>query len=377
MVPAMTDPVVETVERQEQLAAVVEAVAAAPWVALDTESNSMFVYRERICLLQLNAGGRLFLVDTLALPYDPATYAALAPLLEDPRRTCWLHGGEYDVTCLKRDFGIALGGVWDSQQAASFLGWDKTGYGAAVERVCGVTLSKAYTQYDWGTRPLDPEARQYAIDDVRYLPQVCAALRAEIAAHGLEEELAIANDAVMASAWNGGFDPAGFWRIKGARDLPLKAMPVLAAIYRWRDGLAQQANLPPGRVVNNEALLALARTAPTNWPGLRRLGLKAWFLRDHGEALLTLLKDARATPDDLPPPPRAREVPPEEREREQRLKDWRRGESERRQVPLQVVLPAKALEHLKQHGAGDLTAVPQLGAKRIGLYGEKLRQLCR
>ncbi|HKP17587.1 MAG TPA: PfkB family carbohydrate kinase, partial [Gaiellaceae bacterium] len=39
--------------------------AEAPWVALDTESNSMFVYRERMCLLQLNAGGRLFIVDTL------------------------------------------------------------------------------------------------------------------------------------------------------------------------------------------------------------------------------------------------------------------------------------------------------------------------
>jgi hypothetical protein len=34
------------------------------------------------------------------------------------------------------------------------------------------------------------------------------------------------------------------------------------------------------------------------------------------------------------------------------------------------------LEHLKRHGAGDLAAVPQLGAKRIARYGDKLKQLC-
>jgi ribonuclease D len=69
-------------------------------------------------------------------------------------------------------------------------------------------------------------------------------------------------------------------------------------------------------------------------------------------------------------------VPPEEESREQRLKDWRRGEAEKRKVPLQVVLPARALEYLKRHGAGDLAAVPQLGAKRGAGYGDKLRALC-
>ena len=88
-------------------------------------------------------------------------------------------------------------------------------------------------------------------------------------------------------------------------------------------------------------------------------------------------------PPELPPRPAHRDVPPEEEERERRLKDWRRTEaesrtkSEGRTVPMQVVLPAKSLEYFKRYGSGgDLSAVPQLGAKRLARYGDKLRQLC-
>ncbi len=185
------------------------AAGATPWIALDTEANSMFVYREQVCLLQLNCGGRLFLVDTLALapPGDDGGVrtpsSALAPLagaFGDPATPLYLHGGEYDVGCLKRDYGISLRGVWDSQQAASLLGWERTGYGAVVEKLCAVALDKAFAQYDWATRPLSPGALRYALDDVVYLPQVCDHLRELVRAADLEEEVQIANPAVEATS---------------------------------------------------------------------------------------------------------------------------------------------------------------------------------
>jgi ribonuclease D len=369
------------IERPEQLTEVAAALAAAPWVALDTESNSMFVYRERMCLLQINAGGALFVLDTLTLapaPSDGPSSAldALKPQLERADRRCLLHGGEYDVAVFRRDFGIRLGGIWDSQQAASLLGWERTGYGAVVEKICGVALDKAWTHYDWGLRPLDPGALRYALDDVVWLPKVCEQLTEAVRAADLEEETAIANQAVSDAGWSGGFDPAGFWKVKGSRDLKPHQQAILAALWVWRDGLARKANQPPGRVLNNEALLGVARAAPTNFQLLKKIGLRGWFLSTHGEDLIAAIRAAQSDPPPLPARPRAREVLPEESQREVRLKDWRRQEAERRKVPLQVVLPARALEHLKQRGAGDLAQVPQLGPKRIGLYGEALRRLC-
>ncbi|MBA3700414.1 MAG: HRDC domain-containing protein [Planctomycetes bacterium] len=371
------------IETADRLPALADAIAAAPWTALDTEANSMFVYREQVCLLQLNVAGALYVVDTLAIARAGGSIAALKQALEDPARTIWLHGGEYDVGTLKRDYGITLTGVWDSQQAASLLGWERTGYGSVVEKLCGVALDKAYTHYDWGTRPIEHGALHYAIDDVVYLPWVCEALRAEVKAADLEDEVAIANLAVEATGWSGGFDPAGVWKIKGIREVPRHHLPLLFALYLWRDGLAREANQPPGRLLNNELMLALVRNAPTNFQLLKKLGLRGWFLSAHGEPLLDAIKAALSNPPTMPERPRQREVLPEEELRETRLKDWRRSEAdnrtkaEGRPVPLQVVLPAKALEYLKQHGGNELSVVPQLGTKRSTRYGAKLQELCR
>ena len=114
-------------------------------LALDSESNSGFAYQERLCLLQINDGTEVWLLDLLALPGGNQALEPIRPMLEDPDYEIQLHGGEFDVGCLKRDYGITLAGLWDSQQAASFLGWPKTGYGAVVEEVCGVSLPKAHT----------------------------------------------------------------------------------------------------------------------------------------------------------------------------------------------------------------------------------------
>jgi len=369
------------IDRPEQLAEVAAVLDTAPWIALDTESNSMFVYRERMCLLQLNAGGRLFALDTLALTGPPGdgpstALEALRPALERTDRILYLHGGEYDCAVLRRDFAIRLGGVWDSQQAAQLLGWERTGYGASVETVCGVILDKAYTQYDWGIRPLDPNALIYALDDVVHLPKVGEHLHELIKLADLEEEMSIACHAVIDAPWGGGFDPGGFWRIKGVRELPSHCLGVLAALWTWRDGVARVQDRPPGRILNGEALLAVARSAPTNFQLLKRTGMKGWILSEHGEELVELIKVARTDPPALPPRPKHREVTKEEEDRETRMKDWRRVEAQQRNVPLMVVLPAKALEYLKQHGAGQLEAAPQLGPKRLARYGDKLRDLC-
>jgi len=358
------------------VAEVGQAMADAPWHAIDTESNSMFVYRERVCLVQINAGGRLFVIDTLALEPGPQSLAPLAGPLQDRTKLTYVHGGEYDVGCLRRDYAIQLAGVWDSQQAASLLGWERTGYGAVVDRVCKVSLSKAYAQYDWATRPLDPEALRYAIDDVVYLPQVVDELHKVVAEVDIAEEVAIANAVVENSGWSGGFDPSGFWRLKGISKLPNQALPTLAALWAWRDEVAKVRNLPPGRTIANDALLSLAFAAPTNFGSLKKTGLRSWLLAEYGESLIALFKQAREQPGQVPPRPNPRDPDDAERARENRLKDWRRAEAEKRKVPLQLVLPARSLDYLKQHGAERLDEVPQLGLKRATMYGEVLRKLC-
>jgi len=362
-----------------------DALREAPWVALDTESNSMFVHREQVCLLQLNVGGVLFVVDPLAFGVDPrrtpsSALEALRAGLGRTDRPLWLHGGEYDVACLRRDFGIVLGGIWDTQQAASLLGWSKTGYGSVVEQVCGVALGKAFAQYDWATRPLEPAALAYAIDDVVYLPRVAEVLRRAVVEADIVDEVAEQNAVVAATGWSGGFDPSALWRLRDVERAPPEALKLLARLLRWREDAAAVANVPPGRLVNNEVLLAIARHPPTSVADLKRAGVKASVLGRHGDDALHAIRAAAF--DDVPQRPRAVPPTPAMVARESRLKSWRREESERRSrdegrvVPLQLVLPARSLDHLRVHGADDLASTPQLGARRSARYGDVLRRLC-
>ncbi len=358
------------------VAELARALEGAPSHALDLESNSGFAYTERLCLLQVNVAGRLYLVDLLALPAGRAALEPLRPALEDPSRRTQLHGGEFDVGCLKRDYDLSLRGVWDSQQAASFLGWEKTGYGTLVEKLCGVTLAKELAHSDWSRRPLSAEAKRYALDDVHYLPQVCQKLEQEIAAAELVEEIELANLAVEEAEWSGGAGPDEIWKIKGAVHLPPPAWPRLVALARWRDEEARRLDQPPGRLVNHQALLALARNNPKAVRELPRLGLHGKPAARWGAAIVAALEQAALAPPPVPPRPAGQRPDPVEKDREDRLKEWRQKEADRRKVPQQVVLPRRALDHLKRHGATELETVPQLGAKRIRLYGDELRALC-
>ena len=367
------------------LAELAAALADAKWVALDSESNSMFAYRERVCLLQLNVDGQLWLVDPLALAgagarpeAGPEALAPLAAPLADPRLRVWLHGGEYDVACLKRDFSLTFANLFDTQQAASFLGFLRTGYAAVVEELCGVKLSKDHAQYDWGRRPIDEHALRYALDDVVHLPEIGRELHVRITAADLHEELEIANRSVAeAAAHESSFDLQRMWKLKGALELRKDRHGVLAALYAWRDQKGREANMPPGRLIANEPLVALAAHAPTEHAALRRVRLRGAFVREHGDELLEVVAKALQEPPEVVPQRAKRPRPSRaEAKRSEALKQWRRGEAERRELPMHVIMPPRALDWLAANGCERIEECPEFGPKRVARYGEVLRQLC-
>jgi hypothetical protein len=128
-------------------------------------------------------------------------------------------------------------GLFDTQRAAQLAGLPRTNYGAVVKDLLSVNLSKDYTHYNWGLRPIgacvhswrvracvracvrasgllgwrivadprlvchsttDLEALRYALEDVIYLPQVGHILHARVQELGVAEELAAINRMLMA-----------------------------------------------------------------------------------------------------------------------------------------------------------------------------------
>src|SRR3990172_8775049 len=105
-----------------QLRQVAEGLLGTPRLAVDTESNSLHAYRERVCLIQLSTADSDILVDPLALD----DVSLLGPMLADPAIEKVFHAAEYDLTCLRRDFGFRVSPLFDTRVAARPLGQTRT-----------------------------------------------------------------------------------------------------------------------------------------------------------------------------------------------------------------------------------------------------------
>nr|WP_255216786.1 HRDC domain-containing protein [Pseudenhygromyxa sp. WMMC2535] len=166
------------------------------------------------------------------------------------------------------------------------------------------------------------------------------------------------------------------WKLKGIRALPRERLPVLTALYAWRDRKGRELDRPPGRLIANDLLLHVARRAPRDAAALGRLRLRRKLIQEHGEELVETIAAALREPPAPPPKPQRPRPSNAELARTKALQAWRREEAERRELPHHAVLPKRALEWLAANGAHDLQACPELGDKRIARYGGALSKCC-
>jgi ribonuclease D len=263
------------------LAKLLDALRHEPSVALDTESNSFHVYRERVCLLQLSTREQDWVVDPLAVDVRP-----LGALLSDGRETI-LHGADYDVRCLRREYGWRLPRLFDTMIAARRLGRTGLGLSALVEARFGVKLSKANQRSDWGRRPLSPDQLAYAALDTHYLLPIADDLRGELAKQGLLDQTQAEFQRIAAvEPKERVFDVEGWRRLKGARELDPAGRAVLRALWIAREARASEADRPPFKVLAEATMVELARRRPATPEAVARVpGVTPQVLRRLGEAI--------------------------------------------------------------------------------------------
>lgn len=355
--------------------AAADRAAECDTIAIDTESNSMHCYRESVCFVQLECGGDIFLIDTVALrDLDP-----LAPVIADPEIETILHGADYDVVCLGRDFGLRIGGLADTMIAAQFLGRPALGLAALSLQEFGVEMDKSLTRHDWGRRPLEEKYIRYLTDDVEYLQRLWEILAEEVVEAGIEEEVRIEFERVSRLEWTvRTFDPLAYIKIKGSRELDRSERAMLMAVYCARDEVASNENLPPFKVASNQALLAMARRGSLrrgDSSGLR--GFRTRLIERYGAEIMSWVR--RANDGELDPTlPRnkdARRPSRNEQACHDTLRKWRREVAEERGCPTVVVLPNHALQIIVGSMPNDLDelgATPGLGQSRLRRYGSDI-----
>ena len=289
--PPLLAPIL--VDDPSRLAALADGLSREPLVALDTESNSFHVYRERVCLIQISTPGADWVIDPLAVDPRP-----LGPALAGAR-VLVLHGADYDVRCLKREYGFTLPGLFDTMAAARRLGRGGLGLSALVAHHFGVRLAKDFQRSDWGRRPLTREQVAYAALDTHFLLPLHDLLWRELQARDLQGEARREFERISAVEPRPKvFDAEGWRRLKGARDLDAEGQAVLRALWSAREERASALDRPPFKVMPEQAMLEVARRRPRSEAELLRIpGFTPTVQRRMGEAVSSVLARA-ATPSD-------------------------------------------------------------------------------
>lgn len=338
-------------------------------LALDTESNSLYRYFYQVCLIQISTARADYLVDPLRLP----DIAPLGTLLADPTRLKILHAAENDILMLKRDFGFAFANIFDTMLAARILGWPQVGLAALLAQRFGLTLDKREQLTDWGRRPLTPAQLSYARLDSRYLLPLHDALSTELRTRRRWREAQEAFEALTQVVYvEKPFDPDGFWRTKGARDLRPAEFAVLRELYLWRDGAARALDRPPFKVLGDDGLVQLSQRQPQR---LADLHLSPRQIEQFGRALLDAIARGRAAPAPQPP---ARNhdgngrPDPEALARFDRLRAWRTQRAAERAVDTDIVLTNDTLMAIARAAPASLEALAALrvmGDWKLEEYG--------
>ena len=168
------------IDSQTGLAAFIQKASHARMIAVDVEGDSMFHFQEKVCLIQMAANGYTAVIDPLALQ----DLDDLKPLFASPSICKIIHGADYDVRSLYRDFGICIENLFDTQLASMFMGWQETSLEAVVARRFNVELDKRCQKKDWSMRPLPNDMTAYAALDVVHLIPLARALMSELEQQG-------------------------------------------------------------------------------------------------------------------------------------------------------------------------------------------------
>ncbi len=335
----------------------VERLADAPIAALDTESNGMHAFRERVCLLQISLPGLDVVIDPLAVSPMP-----LAAWLADRTRMKILHAADNDVRSLRRDWDLQLNNVFDTMLAARALAWPAKGLGDILAAHFGCATDKRWQRHDWSQRPLAAAALEYARTDTRHLAALRELQHAALVETGRLDDFEHACQRLTELIPRPRvFDPQGWAQIDGARELDDVGRATLAELYVVREHLAGTLDRAPYRILGESVLLELARLRPATRQaliGIRGVGGPV----AHRFAPLLVEHIARAVAGPAPswPAPPAR---PDKRLRERfdALRDWRRAHAATRGLEPDMLLSKDALNRIAELDPPDAAALAASG----------------
>lgn len=290
------------VDSAARLAAICEHLSSVERFGLDTEFVGERTYVPLLELIQVATPTQVALIDCQAVrDLGPFFEVVCNPAIEKV-----LHAGQQDLEIFFTLCGKVPTPVFDVQVAAAMAGLGaQCGYAQVADRLLGVTIDKTETLTDWSHRPLTQAQLEYAGDDVRYLLPVYEELKRRLTQLGrwkwLQEEFRSLEQSIRSEPV---VPERAYLRVRGRGSLRGRGLVVLRELAAWREDTARQRDKPRGSIIRDEALVEIARKAPTNVSVLRSLrGVRSRELDRHADEVVARVTHALSLPKDQWPEP--------------------------------------------------------------------------
>lgn len=347
----------------------------AKFITVDTEFIRERTYWARLCLIQVAGPDDAVAIDPLA---DGIDLSPLYELFLDKKILKVFHACRQDLEIFFKEMkGKLPTPIFDTQVAAMVCGYgDQCSYEMLVNSLLKKHLDKSSRFTDWAQRPLTPKQLKYALGDVTYLRGIYEKLSTKIAKQkrgtwirGEMKKLTDKDNFVT--------HPEDAWeRIKLPSHKP-RTLGILREIAAWREKLAQNADVPRGRILKDEALAEIALHAPASKEELARMrGMQHGFAEsDKGAQLLEAVRRGMEAPEKTLPKREPRQhFPPGLGPTIDLLRVLLKLKSEEHEVASRLLASASDLELIAAYG--HKAEVPAMSGWQFKVFGKEALQLC-
>ncbi|MDC7224291.1 MAG: ribonuclease D [Spirochaetales bacterium] len=220
-------------------------------IAMDFEAEfNLHVYGEHLCLIQVFDGSDFILIDPLKIDKNE-----LKAFLEMKSPVKLFFGADSDRMLVYKQFGIKIASLFDVQHLVDVLELQKRGLDSVLSSQLGVEVvkKKKFQQYNWLRRPLDEEAKAYALGDVESLFKLNDVLMEKIVEQGLVNEMAY-----RIAAGHLDLDRKtvpGIFKTPAYKKMNRERKEKYARLVDIREAFARELNVPPNTVLTKQDLV--------------------------------------------------------------------------------------------------------------------------
>ena len=357
------------IENTKDLKSLCTRLKKSRFITVDTEFIREKTYWPHLCLIQVCGDDEEpYAIDPLAEGIDLSPFWEV---MQDKKVLKVFHACRQDLEIFLNETGKLPANIFDTQVAAMVCGFgEQVSYEMLVNTLARKKIDKSSRFTDWALRPLTSKQLKYALADVTHLRRIYEKIIAQLEkmnrASWIRDEMKDLSDKS-----NYITKPEDAWERVKVPVYKQRTLCVLKEIAAWREQLAQEVNVPRGRIMKDEALAEIATHPPKTVEDMAKMrNVHQGFAQsERGQQLLAAVaRGLEMDVEDGPVREARPQLPPGTGPTMELLRVLLKFKCEQEKVAQKLLCTAAELEQIAAYG--EDADVPALRGWRKKIFGK-------